>query len=297
MKLKGIVTLVHPSISAAKEALKAGIPDWIPGLVATAGTWLGVLGVYSLSGSESTGTYYIAFMIASLVYSLPLSLLTLMFPVLSGMDDGRKRAVSRSVRLTLAIICPLASVVIAYPYVPLSMLGPSYVASSLALQVLMLGAFVSPLTSGFNSLIYAYGKYRFVTLLGLSSNGSRILLYPVLVALWGENGAALSYVSGVFAASVAVSFMARKVGYSMGWGYSLIFAGIPSLAGAAVALTGLHWAIGTAAILATSLLAYTRLGLITRSDLGEITTAFLSRKQLDQALPYAKYILDVLYGK
>lgn len=294
--LRGSIAAARPSLQQAKESVLQGIPAYIPSLVATAGSWLGVLGIYAISGSTDAGTYYIAFTIASVVYSLPLALLGLMFPVLSGMEDGRKRASARAVRLSFAIIAPLAGVVIAYPHVPLSMMGPSYVASSFALQILAVGCFAAPITSGFNSLIYAYGKYRYVTLLGLASNLPRVVLYAPLVALWGDAGAALSYISGYVASLVAVLLMSGRIRYSVGWGASALFAGIPAALSVVMIYSGLHWVLGTAIILAASLLAYARLGLITRADLGEITSAFLSKDQLDRVYPYAKYILEVLYG-
>jgi len=294
--LRGSISAARPSLPQAKETVMQGLPAYIPSLVATAGSWLGVLGIYAIAGSADAGTYYIAFTIASVVYSLPLTLLGLMFPVLSGMEDGRKRASARAVRLTSAIIAPLAGVVIAYPYVPLSMMGPSYVASSFALQLLAVGCFAAPIASGFNSLVYAYGKYRYVTLLGLASNVPRGIMYAPLVALWGDSGAAFSYISGYAFSLGAVLLMSRRVGYSVGWGASAVFAAIPAALSLALVYSGLHWAVGTAIILAVSLLAYARLGLVTRADLGEITSAFLSRGQLDRVYPYAKYILEVLYG-
>lgn len=294
--LRGTIAAAHPSILQAKEVVRQGLPAYIPSLVSTAGSWLGVLGIYAIAGSSDAGTYYIAFTIASVVYSLPLTLLGLMFPVLSGMEDGRKRASARAVRLTSAIIAPLAGVVIAYPYVPLSMMGPSYVASSFALQLLAVGCFAAPIASGFNSLVYAYGKYRFVTILGLATNLPRVALYAPLVALWGDAGAASSYIAGYAFSLVAVLLMSRRVGYSVGWASSAAFAGIPAALSLAMICSGLHWAVGTAIILAASLLAYARLGLVTRADLAEITSAFLSRGQLDRVYPYARYILEVLYG-
>jgi len=285
------------SISTLKETLGAGIPNWIPSLVSTAGTWLGVIGVYAVTGSAQAGTYYIAFMISQIIYALPLSLLGLMFPVLSGMEDGRKRATSRSIRLTYAVIAPLSAMVIAYPHVLLSMLGTSYLASSTALQLLLIGCFVAPISEGFNSLMYAYGKYRYVTMLGLATNVPQIALYTVLVALWGANGAAISYISGMFIVLVAVLFMARKIGYSVSWGSSAAFAIIPASVAALMIFTGLNWVLGIVAILAVSAFAYARLGLITRSDVAEISSAFLSRKQLESLYPYTKYILHTLYGE
>jgi len=95
---------------------------------------------------------------------------------------------------------------------------------------------------------------------------------------------------------VAVLLMSRRIGYSVGWGASAVFAGIPAALSLALVYSGLHWVIGTAIILAVSLFAYARLGLVTRADLNEITSAFLSRGQLDKISPYAKYVLEVLYG-
>jgi len=295
--LRRSIAAAKPSLAQAKESVRQGLPAYIPSLVSTAGSWLGVLGIYAISGPADAGTYYIAFTIASVVYSLPLTLLGLMFPVLSGMEDGRKRASARAIRLTSAIIAPLAGIVIAYPYVPLSMMGSSYVASSLALQLLAVGCFAAPIASGFNSLIYAYGKYRFVTTLGLATNIPRVLLYAPLVALWGDSGAAISYILGYAFALAAVWFMSRRIGYSVGWGASAAFAGIPVALSVVMMYAGLHWSIGTAIILAVSLFAYARLGLVTRADLGEIISAFLSRRRLDQVYPYAKYVLEVLYGR
>jgi O-antigen/teichoic acid export membrane protein len=291
------VSLARPSITPAREVLRAGIADYVPSLVASAGTWLGIVGIYGFVGSSETGTYYIAFSIALIVYSIPASLLGLMFPVLSGMDDGRKRAASRAVRLSLAVTAPLAALGIAYPYVPLSLLGPSYLAGSFPLQILLVGCLVAPVTSGFNSLVYAYGKFRYVTLLGLAQNVPRVALYPFLVAAWGENGAAVAFVSGYAFAMAAVAVLARRVGYSVGWGHSLVLAAIPLGVTAAVWVSGLHWALSTIILAAVTVVAYARLGLVTRTDLAEISRAFLSTKRLGQVYPYAKYVLKVLYGE
>jgi len=291
------VSVTKPSLYLAKESIRQGLPSWIPSLVLTAGSQLGVIGVYGLTGATQAGTYYLTFQISQIIYTLPLSLLGLMFPVLSGMSDGRKRSASRAIRLTSVIIAPLAAVVIASPYVPLSLLGSSYVDSSFTLQLLMLGCLVAPISYGFNSLIYAYGHYRYVTMLGLATNVPRIALYPVLVAFYGNNGAALAYISGLFVALFAVYFMAHRIGYIVDWNSSLLFAAIPSSVALAMMFLNINWIIGASVILTVSMFAYARLNLLTKSDLAEVSSAFLSRKQLDQLYPYAKYVLEVLYGR
>ncbi|XRH76131.1 MAG: oligosaccharide flippase family protein [Candidatus Methanosuratincola verstraetei] len=297
LALRGEVRLSAPSSKSAAEAVRTGLPSWIPSLVATAGSWFGVLGVYGISGNLEAGTYYVAFVIASIVFSLPLSLLGLMFPVLSGMEDGRKRATYRAILLTSAIVAPLAAAVIAYPSVPLSLLGPEYVGSSTALQILLLAAFVSPIPSGFSSLIYAYGRYRDVTILGFAYNLPRLILYPLMVFAWGENGAALSYVLGFFVATAAVYFMAKPIGYSVGWRSSLLVSLIPIAAAVPAWLLQFPWYIGGPLVLAISAICYARLGIVKKSDLAEISSAFVSKRRMEQFQPYIRYLLEVLYGE
>jgi O-antigen/teichoic acid export membrane protein len=297
LMMKGKISLTRPGFVPTREVLRAGIADWIPSLVATAGTWLGILGIYSFSGSQQTGTYYIAFMVASLVYALPTSIFGLMFPVLSGMEDGRKRATNRSIRLALAITVPLAALGLAYPYVPLSLLGSSYVASSVALQVLLIGTLIAPITSGLNSLVYAYGKYRYVTLLGLSMNIPRVVLYAFLVALWGENGVAFSFILGYFFALGAALLISKKIGFTMGWRSSVPLMAIPLIMAPILYIVNIHWVLGVLVMFGVSAVLYTRLGLITRADLAELASAFMSREQLDSLSPYTSYILQLLYGK
>jgi O-antigen/teichoic acid export membrane protein len=297
-KLRGVIKFMKPSLEPIKEVIKAGIPSWIPSLLTTAGTWLGVLGIYGLAGSNQTGNYYIAFMIASVLYSLPSSFLSLMlFPVLSGMDDGRKRATNKSVRLTCAVIAPLSVLVIAYPQIPLSILNASYVASSSILQILFIGTFIAPIAIGFESLVYAYSKYQYVAFLGISANLSRVALYPVLVTLWGGNGAAISYISGYFLEIMVVALLSRRLNYIVGWKPFSMIVGIPSLVGLLFYYINLNWVVSTILLFTICSVAYSRLGLITKEDLSEISAAFVSRGNIEVMSPYIQFILKILYGE
>jgi hypothetical protein len=50
-------------------------------------------------------------------------------------------------------------------------------------------------------------------------------------------------------------------------------------------------------VAALSVLAYARLGLITREDLSEVSAAILSKKQISMIYPHTRYILSLLYGE
>ena len=283
--------------AALKNLLEASMPSYIPSILSVAGTWLGVIGLFGLTGGEETGTYYMAFTMASLVYSIPGTLLGLMFPILSGMEDGRKRATGRAVRFTYAIVAPLAALGLAYPWVPLRLLGESYIGSATALQILLLGAFLAPVTSGFSSLLYAYGRYRLVTIMGLVSNVPRVMLYLPLVAAMGDNGAATSYVSGYIASFLFVLLISRRVGYKIEGKDMLVAASVPIASAITFSILGLHWTFGTAVVAIFSALAYTRLGLIERADIREISEVLLPKKRIDTMQPYIRHIMSILYGE
>lgn len=297
IKCGGLVSTRRPTLYHVKELLKAGMPSYVPSLLSIAGTWLGVIGIYGLTGSEQAGTYYISYSVASLVYSLPTTLLGLMFPVLSGMEDGRKRATNRAVRLTYALIAPIAALGMAYPWVPLGLLGVEYIEGSFVLQILLIGTLVAPLNSGFSSLIYAYGRYRAVTIIGILSNLPRVLLYLPLVAVWGDLGAALSYVSGYFFAFVWILIISPRHGYKIeGRNIMPLFA-IPLALAFLSSSLKLHWIFGTVFVLGSSILAYTRLSLIKKDDLREVSEGILSKRRIETVYPHAKYIMYILYGK
>ncbi|MDI9644530.1 MAG: hypothetical protein QFX35_04850, partial [Candidatus Verstraetearchaeota archaeon] len=146
-------------------------------------------------------------------------------------------------------------------------------------------------------LIYAYGRYRDVTVLGLASNLTRLLLYPFLVSAWGENGAAASYVSGFFVGALAVHFMSKRIGYQVGWLNYLKVSLIPMSASLIVWLASIPWFLGAPAVLGVSALAYARLGIVKKSDLAEVSYAFVSKSRMEPFQPYIRYLLEVLYGK
>ena len=169
--------------------------------------------------------------------------------------------------------------------------------ASFTLQLLLLGVFAVPITSGFYSLVYAYGKYRYVTLVGLALNLPRVLLYVPLLSLWGENGAAVAYSSGFLFALLAVLVLSKRISYSVGWKSSLLFTSLPLLIAAVVVFANIYWVLGTVIILFVSVLAFTRLRIVTREDLKELVNAILSKRQIDAFYPYSRYLLQVLYGE
>jgi O-antigen/teichoic acid export membrane protein len=284
------------SIIRFRKTVHASLASWIPNLITIFGRWMGVIGLYVMVGGFETGLYYMAFAIAMAIYTLPASVLNLMFPILSGMEDGRKRATYRVTKISIAVSTPIAVALIAYPHVPLLMLGPTYLAATTTLRLLLLGVLVSPLVMGFSSLIYSYGHYRNVTIIGLAGNISRIILYVILAKSMAETGIALAYSSGFLVALITTLPIAYKTGYRFPWVETFKSLVVPLLIAFTCVLLNISWLIGIPLTL-LSTLTYPKLGLITRTDIAEMSTAILPKKVISTIYPYVKYVIHLIYGE
>lgn len=292
---KKISLIPHFSLSAFKEVLKAGLASWLPNLIMILGQWLGVLAVFTVSGAIETGFYYVAYAIASVVLMIATSLMSLLFPVLSGMNDGRKRASFHVLRISLAFMLPLSFFVMAYPWLPLSLLGKSYISASLTLLVLLLSSFPLTLYSCINSLVYAYGEYTTVLGLGLATNIPRIILYYLLTPIYGGLGAALSFTLGSFAGLIASSIVAHKTAFNLDYPMLAKTTFIPASLAFLLWLFNIPWLIGLLLIPA-SLLLYLRLHILTKSDIKELANALWVGPIVDRFYLKHKDMIDKIIG-
>jgi O-antigen/teichoic acid export membrane protein len=282
---------------AIKESIEAGLATWIPSILALAGQWLGVLGLSGFVGSYETGTYFIGYSITTGLLALPMSIISLMFPVLSGMEDGRKRAMGEAVRISSAIMYPLAFMLIAYPAFIPSLLGEAYLPASTPIMILAAGFLLAPLVNGYTTYTYALGRYQEVIFIGLAGNLPRIILYTLLIGRLAEAGAAISFSLGSLSSLIAVIPLAKKAGYNLNIKKTIKTLSIPlALCILTLALKP-HPLLGMTLILAASYITYIRLKIISRKDLANLATALLSRKALTSLSPYLKPILKMLYGE
>ena len=260
------------SIGALVDVLRAGIVSWLPGIVVLAGQWLGVLFVFGSSGAVETGYYYVAYSISNVVLGVSTSMLGLLLPVLSGMGDGRKRVAHRVLRISLLFMVPIAVFIGVYPWLPLGLLGSEYVAASNTLVMLLLGSVPLAITMCISSLVYAYGYYRMVLFIGLSQNIPRIILYFILVPLYGGFGAALSFTAGSYFGLLSSALIAHYTRFHLDIPSIIHIVTIPLTLGLISNILGLHWIIGLIIIscfACTSVFDGTFLSIITP---GEIST-------------------------
>lgn len=284
------------SYTSFKEVLFAGLASWLPDLFNSMGSWLGVLVIFGFQGSIETGHYYVAFAIAGLVTAISQSVLSLMFPILSGMSDGRKRASWKAIKFTLIFASPLMVLLALYPYVPLSLLGENYVTASSQLRILAFSVPFIALYTGVWSLTYAYGFYKAVLALGIAQNIPRVVIYFLLAPSLGGTGAALGFLIGSLTGALAAMIMTGTIEMRLNWSNLAITLATPSIAGFLLALVNLPWYVGSILVLAVSALSYTWLGVISRDELRDLMLALLPDKVIRYMKPHVSILTRVLFG-
>jgi len=291
----GYLDGVFLEFNAVKEILKAGSANWIPRVIFLFGVNFGAVVVYSMRGAFEGGLYYIAFAIAAVIFSINTSLSGVLFPMLSGMRDRRKRVAWRVTRLALAVVAPISVVVALYGDVALSMFRPEYVQAHGALAILAVGAAPAAIASMINILIYAYGMYRRVFKIGLSSNVPRLFMYFILTPIMGIIGAALSFLIGVFTGLAAAVFFAYKIGFKISWRDVAILIPTPFLLAVPMYVFNAPWFIGTPLIIAVSLFVYARLKALLLEDVKEIAKAILPKGVIEFGLEKFGWLIDFVF--
>ncbi len=282
------------NLEALRDVLKAGVASWLPGMVAVLGQQLGVLTLFGVRGAVETGLYYVSFALMGVVTGVGGSVLGLMMPVLSGMVDGRKRACWRAIKISLVLVTPLAFVLAVYPEVPLGLLGKEYVNAAPMLMLLALTIPASLISVGVTSLIYAYGMYVTILILGLVGNLSRIAAYIPFSYLMGGVGVALSYVLGAYISLVAVVFVCRRVGFNPGFREALLITVFPLCLALVFHVLNVGWLLGVSALLFLSYVFYLRMGVLSRGDLRELAYALASKRRVNEVYEYLRPIVDRL---
>lgn len=262
------------------DVIKAGMVSWLPNFINLAGQWLGVLAVFGFSSAFETGLYYVAFSIANVVFMIAGSLSSVLLPVLSGMEDGRKRSTWKAIRVILASAWPLAVFIIVYPWLPLSLLGSSYIKASPVLKVLISSLVFMVLTVGVTNLAYAYDAYMYVLAIGMAANIPRVILYYLLVPFYEGFGAAISFSIGAFTGFLASLYIANKINFKIGFKELALTVVFPLLFGVISYILDLFFIIGGLLIYAGSILAYLKTRVLLKEDLKEIALSMIPAKYL-----------------
>ena len=252
-----------------KSILVASLPSWIPRVLAVVGAHLGTVVVFGTHGANQAGSYFIAMAIFYAIDAIKNSLFSVAFPIVSAMDDERKRFVWRIIKMSLVVSLPISFTAIVYSSEILGLIGPNYVQASIPLKIILLSILPLTLLMGISTLVYSYGNYWQVFAMGLGLNVPRVLLYFTLVPSFGSTGAALAFTTGSLIGFIVSIIIARKIGMMILWKeLGLIFV-IPSSIAFTAGYFNLTYIIGIPIILSLSVLLMIASRVLSRSEVRE----------------------------
>jgi O-antigen/teichoic acid export membrane protein len=288
----GLVILVTTkfvpiSISEIREKtgrlFSAGLANWIPLFVSTISSQLGTVVVFGLQGAGQAGTYFIAFSVLSAVTGVMYSLFSVTYPVLSGMNDGRKRLTLKIIKLSLVLSLPLGSSLIFYSDQVMVLLGNEYASAALPLSTLLLSLVPVAIATGVGNLVYAYGSYRQVLGIGLATNLPRAILYFPLVDMAGGSGAAVAFTIGSVIGLVVSMIVSRRIGLRLqGKMYAAMFA-LPIASGFGLSYLDVPYFVGVPLTVLVSYLGLFKMRIMNEADIRELEDV-LPRRVSDNAM-------------
>jgi O-antigen/teichoic acid export membrane protein len=272
-----LVTLLMPVkkestlylFKSCKDILVASLPSWIPRVLAVVGAHLGTVVVFGSYGANQAGSYFIAMAIFYAIDAIKTSLFSVAFPILSSMDDQRKRLVWRLIKMSLVVSLPISSAAMVYSNEVLGLIGPNYVQASIPLKIILISIFPLTFIVGISTLVYAYGNYWQVFAIGLGLNVPRVLLYFIIVPGFGSEGAAIAFTTGSVIGFIVSIIVARRIRMEILWKEPTLIFVIPT--GIAFVLNYFHTAyiVGIPVILFLSIMLMLISRVLTKSEVRE----------------------------
>jgi stage V sporulation protein B len=265
VKKESTIHLYH----ACRSILVASVPSWIPKVMGVVGAHLGTVLVFGTHGASEAGSYFIAFAIFYAIDAIKISLFSIAFPILSAMDDQRKRFVWRLIKMSLIVSVPISFSVMLYANEVLGLVGTDYIKGSLPLKIILLSTLPLTFLVGISTLVYSYGDYWRVFSISLGSNMSQVLLYFILVPLYGSVGAAIAFTLGSLIGFVVSIIIAKKIRMLILWKELALIFIIP--AALAFTLNYFHviYLVGIPVITFLSLVFLSTLRVLSRADVRE----------------------------
>ncbi|HXX05484.1 MAG TPA: polysaccharide biosynthesis C-terminal domain-containing protein, partial [Candidatus Bathyarchaeia archaeon] len=263
--------------NSIKETLSSSLANWIPTLVTTIGSQLGTIIVFGSQGASHAGIYFIAFSIFTAIAAITSVLLSISYPALSAMKDGRKTFAWRVTKMSLIATLPISTSIIFYSRDIMHLFGQEYVDGAISLQLLLVSSLPAVVTSGINSLIYSRGNYKQVLVMGLASSIPRVLLYFILVPVYGSTGAAISYTAGSFFGFVISVLFARTVGLKIFWKELFLILIVPTGLGFVLSYAGINYVVGIVITCIVSCILYVKMQIITRNDIHDSISGLPSK--------------------
>jgi O-antigen/teichoic acid export membrane protein len=183
------------------------------------------------------------------------------------MHDGRKRFSWRILKISIVLSLPLSSAVFFYSSDIVRLLGQDYIDASLFLKIFMITILPNSVNLMVSQLVYAYGNYRQVLVLGLASSIPRTLLYFLLVPSFGGMGAAISFLVGSIIGFAYSIIVAKQISMIMHWKSLGLITGLSILPALILAYFQINFIVGTISTIGISFIAFVKFRILTKYDI------------------------------
>jgi O-antigen/teichoic acid export membrane protein len=257
------------------STLRASTVSWIPSVITQVGTQMGFLVAFGLLGAFDTGLYFAAFALYSVLFAIPTSILSIAYPIISGMTAGREIFLRTCIKISMIILMPLAISVMVYASPILSLFGEDFQVAAPPTVMLLASLVPTTIANAVVFLAYSHGKYRNILVIGVLGSSMKVLLYPFLVADYGALGVSLAFLVGSIASFAVSLIYASRMGFQLRWKEIGMITMIPASLGLFLITVGLSAAFGVAVIIAVSWILYLRLGVIKVGELRSIVSTAL----------------------
>ncbi len=289
----------HVGISHLKDLVRAGVPSWLPGMIIVLGQQLAVIFAFSYLGAFDTGRFYIAMAASGFVVGIGGSIQQIMLPYLSGLEDGRKRAAWRGLKVGLGFTLPLAVSISLFPDYLLGLLGESYRGAWLELELILMANILVLISSAVTNLCYSKDMFRHVLNIGLAISIPRFIFYSITTPFLGSRGVALSYLLGSISGLYYASRVSSKLGFRLDWGIlrkALLAGMLGILPALPFRLAGWLWILGAVIGAAVSLLALMKARVLEEEDIRGLGRAIIPSKFKPMIYVLTRPLLNAIYS-
>ena len=249
----------------------AGFGFWIPTVITTIGIQLGTISVFLSNGSNQAGIYFIALAIMLGITTIITVLSNIAYPTISSMTDGRKRASWKLIKVSLLLTTPLSIIIMFYSSDILSLFGNDYQNGSDTLIILLFSGIPTSILTGIGVLVYSYGFNKQFLSIGLFTSIPRVLLYFLLVPIFGGNGAALAYTIGAAAGFACSLIICRRVQMRLWWKQIILILLIPILISIPFKMIHFNFILSIFFILILTYLTFIKIRIIEDEDVAVIS--------------------------
>lgn len=267
--------------------LSAGLASWIPHMMNVLGSQLGIITVFTLEGSAEGGKFYLPMAILTITFFIVQGITRVSHPLIAGMESKERRTsfLAYSIKIAFILTMPIASPLLFFASNFLNLMGREFGSAGVTLSIFMISVPTEIVNEIIYYFVYGRGDTKTLLYLGLAGNVPRIILYYLMVPIFGPAGGALAYLVGSVIQFVSSVEVGNKHSLVMEYRKYGILTAIPMLIGFVMWLADIHFMVSTVIIFFGSILAYIKLRLFTDTDLYNILYTGLSKRTAEKIYP------------